>query len=71
MPVSPGKMLRYAAIGTEFVSPIVVGPVVGHYLDLYFGTDPKLTVLMLLLGVIAGGFNLVRETRNFERDLKQ
>jgi F0F1-type ATP synthase assembly protein I len=65
------KMAKYSAIGAEFVSPIIVGPVVGHILDQRFGTDPKLTLLMFFLGVLTGGYNLVREVRNFQRDLKQ
>ena len=70
MALSAAKMLKYTAIGTEFVSPIVVGPVVGHYLDLYFKTDPWLTLVMFLMGVIAGFYNLVREVKNFEKDLQ-
>lgn len=70
MELSSAKMLRYAAIGTEFVTPIIAGPVVGHYMDQYFRTDPWLTFAMFMLGVIAGFYNLIREVRNFEKDLK-
>jgi ATP synthase protein I len=71
MTLSRGKMLRYAAIGSEFFSPIIVGPIVGHYLDLYFRTDPWLTFVMFLLGVMAGFYNLIREVRRFQKELSE
>jgi ATP synthase protein I len=64
------KAAKYSAIGTEFVSPIIVGPIIGHYLDLRYGTDPKLTLLFFFLGLLAGGYNLVREVRNFQKESK-
>ncbi len=71
MALSVAKMMKYSAIGSEVVSPLIAGPLLGHYIDLYFGTDPKFTLVMLLLGLFAGGYNLVREVRNFQRDLKE
>jgi len=71
MALSPVKMLKYSAIGGEFVGPVIAGPLVGHYLDLHFGTDPKLTVLMFFLGAAAGVYNLVREVKNFQRELDE
>jgi ATP synthase protein I len=65
------KMVKYSAIGTEFVSPIIVGPIVGHYIDLHFGTDPMFTLVMFLLGLFAGGYNLFREVKNLQRDMKE
>ncbi len=70
MALSPAKMLRYAAIGIGFSSPIIGGILVGHYLDQYFRTDPLLTFVMFLLGVFAGFYNLIREVKNFQKDLK-
>ena len=74
MALSVAKMLKYSAIGSEVVSPLIVGPVVGHYIDQHFGTDPKFTLVMFLLGLLAGGYNLVRllrEVKNLQRDLKE
>jgi ATP synthase protein I len=65
------KAAKYSAIGTEFVSPIIVGPVIGHYLDLHYKTDPMFTLVCFFLGLFAGGYNLVREVRNFQRDSRQ
>ena len=71
MALSVAKMLKYSAIGSEVVSPLIVGPVAGHYIDQHFGTDPKFTLVMFLLGLLAGGYNLVREVKNLQRDLKE
>jgi F0F1-type ATP synthase assembly protein I len=68
MTPSTGKMIRYGAAGLEFSSPIVVGAIFGHYLDLYFKTDPYLTLVMFLLGVFAGFYRLVTILRDFQKD---
>jgi ATP synthase protein I len=66
--MTPGKMLRWASVGVEFSSPIVGGAIVGHYLDLYFKTDPWLTLIMFLLGVLAGFIRLIRSLAEFQRE---
>jgi F0F1-type ATP synthase assembly protein I len=68
MPLSPAKMARYAAVGLEFSSPIIAGAIIGHYLDLYFKTDPYLTLVMFLLGVFAGFYRLVIILRDIEKE---
>jgi F0F1-type ATP synthase assembly protein I len=59
MALDTGKMMRYSAVGLEFSSPIVAGAIIGHYLDLYFKTDPWLTLGLFLLGVFAGFYRLI------------
>lgn len=71
MPLSPARMARYAAVGFEFSYPMIAGALIGHYADRYFGIDPWLTLVMFLLGVFAGFYNLIRELSNFRRDLEQ
>jgi F0F1-type ATP synthase assembly protein I len=63
-------MVRYAAIGWEFAGPIVAGAIIGHYLDLYFKTDPWMTLVMFLLGLFAGFYRLIQELSSFMRDEK-
>ena len=53
--------MRFAAIGFEFAWPMIAGAILGHYLDLYFHTDPWLTLVMFLLGVFAGFWRLIQE----------
>jgi len=70
MPLSPGKMARYAAVGSELFTPIIAGALVGHYLDEHFRTEPWLTLVMFLLGVAASFYNLVRVVARFQKDMK-
>jgi F0F1-type ATP synthase assembly protein I len=71
MALSPGRMMRFAAIGFEFAWPMIAGAIVGHYLDLYFRTEPWLTLVMFLLGVFAGFFRLVQELALFQRENRE
>jgi F0F1-type ATP synthase assembly protein I len=59
MPLSTGKMLRYASLGAEITSPPIAGAVGGYYLDEYFATYPKLTLALLLAGVVLGFYRLI------------
>lgn len=68
MAISPTKLARYGAVGFEFSSPMLAGAIVGHYLDLYFKTDPYLTLVMFLLGVFAGFYRLVTILRDFQKE---
>ena len=68
MALSAGRMARFAAIGFEFAWPMVLCAVVGHYLDIYFHTDPWLTLVMFLLGVFGGFYRLVKELTLFQRE---
>ena len=68
MALNPAKMARYGAAGLEFSSPMLAGAIIGHYLDLYFKTDPYLTLVMFLLGVFAGFYRLVIILRDFQKE---
>jgi len=68
MAFDSGKMVRYGAIGIEFSSPIVAGAIMGHYLDLYFKTDPWLTLIMFLMGVAAGFYKLITALGEFQKE---
>jgi len=71
MALTAGRMARFASIGFEFAWPMVAGAIVGHYLDLYFHTDPWLTLVMFLLGVFGGFYRLVRELTEFQRENRE
>ncbi len=68
MALSPVKLAKYGAVGMEFSSPIVAGAIVGHYLDLYFKTDPYITLVMCLMGVFAGFYRLITLLREFQKE---
>ncbi|HEY2484891.1 MAG TPA: AtpZ/AtpI family protein [Candidatus Binataceae bacterium] len=69
MAIENGKYARFAAIGAEFSSPIIAGALVGHYLDLYFRTDPWLTLSLFLAGLFAGFYRLIRELQAAQKML--
>lgn len=68
-----GKQLKvYAqlgAVGIEVAISTVVGLLAGQWLDGKLGTEPILTILGLLLGVIAGFRSLIRVARKSTREL--
>ncbi|MCL5044636.1 MAG: AtpZ/AtpI family protein [Deltaproteobacteria bacterium] len=59
---------RYGSLGVELVSPPVAGALLGHYLDLYFGTEPWLTLVMLVTGVIAAIYRMVQVLNAMSRE---
>jgi F0F1-type ATP synthase assembly protein I len=58
--LSPARMIRYGAVALDIAFAPVGGAIVGHLLDLYFHTDPYLTLVMFLLGVGGGFYRLIR-----------
>jgi F0F1-type ATP synthase assembly protein I len=70
MAMSSTQMVRFASIGAEFVSPILAGCIIGHYLDLYFHTDPWITLFLFLTGLGLGFYRLIRELQIAQRMLK-
>jgi len=61
------RMVRYAAIGLEFFSPIIGGALAGYYLDRHFHTTPIIGLTGILGGTAAGLYRLIVEMRNFMR----
>ena len=60
---SDGKGLAFK-IGTELVVAVIVGGVIGYFLDSWLGTKPWLLILFMLLGNAAGLWNIFRLTNN-------
>ena len=50
----------YGAVGFQLALSVVIGLLSGNCLDQKFGTEPYLGVLGLLLGSVAGFWNLLR-----------
>ncbi len=53
-------LLRYSSLGLEMGAAIVIGLLIGLWLDRRFGTSPWLTIVFLLLGIAAGFKNLFK-----------
>ena len=62
-PAYMNALSRAGTIGLHMVSGIAVGAVIGFFLDKWLGTDPWLTVLFLVAGIIAGFKNVYVDTK--------
>jgi len=49
-----GKVIAYSSIGTQVGLTVGLGIIAGVYLDRWLGTEPWLTILGLVVGVISG-----------------
>jgi ATP synthase protein I len=49
-----------ASCGVEFVSAVIVGILIGAWIDKYFDTLPLFLILFFLLGCISGYFNVLK-----------
>jgi ATP synthase protein I len=53
-------LARGMRIGTEFISAVLVGALIGYLIDLGLGTSPWGLLIMLMLGFAAGILNVIR-----------
>ena len=53
-------------ISTEMVAAVVVGTIIGYFLDNLFGTKPWLILIFFFVGVIAGILNVVRSAKDMQ-----
>ena len=65
MPPLPDKKKwpAYASVGLMFPSSIIVGFVIGYFLDKWLKTDPYLTIIFIIYGILAGFVNLFAVSR--------
>ncbi|HUU05450.1 MAG TPA: AtpZ/AtpI family protein [Patescibacteria group bacterium] len=57
------KWADYSSVGLMFPVSIVVGFTIGYFLDKWLKTDPYLTIIFIIYGILAGFFNLFSVTR--------
>ena len=48
------KWIQFSAMGLELGLSVIVGLLIGNFLDGQFGTEPWLLLLFLIFGLIAG-----------------
>ena len=53
---------------TELMAALIVGGAIGWGLDRVLGTGPFLFIVMFMVGVAAGFFNVVRSAQRMNRD---
>lgn len=56
------------SIGFALAGPIIVGALVGYWLDSRFGTNPTWTIVLVLLGTVAGLVQLIRIANRLTRE---
>ena len=56
----PRSPLAYVGLGFEIMIPIVIGLLLGYWLDRRWGTGPWLLLTGMLLGIGAGFYNFFR-----------
>ena len=54
-------------LGTELVSAVAVGTIIGFILDGWFDTKPWLIILFFFLGSIAGISNVIRVAKKMQK----
>jgi len=55
-------------ISTEFVAAVFVAIFIGWYIDKWLGTKPIFLIILLLVGIVAGIFNVVRSAKMINKD---
>mgnify|MGYP006169120223 FL=1 len=54
-------------LGTELVSAVLVGTIIGFILDTWFDTKPWLIILFFFLGSIAGILNVIKAANRMQK----
>ena len=54
-------------LGTELVSAVAVGTIIGFILDSWFDTKPWLIILFFFLGSIAGILNVIKAAKKMQQ----
>lgn len=65
------KYMQYSTVGLELGLPIVIGILIGHWMDQKFGTGPWLTLFFLMCGIFAGFSFLYRMSKRYMRESKK
>lgn len=61
-------MTRFSTVGIEMGLSVVIGLLMGIYLDRYLKTEPWMTIIFLLFGVAAAFRVMVRVARESSRE---
>ena len=54
-------------LGTELVSAVLVGTIIGFILDSWFDTKPWLILLFFFLGSVAGIMNIIKVATRMQK----
>jgi len=62
------KLAELSSLGLMLPSSIIVGLVIGYFLDRWLGTAPWLLLIFTVLGVVSGLLSLFRALKKYDRD---
>jgi ATP synthase protein I len=51
-------------VGLEVVSGVLVGTVLGYFVDFFLGSSPFWLIIFIVLGAIAGFRNMIKSARS-------
>ncbi|MDJ0836150.1 MAG: AtpZ/AtpI family protein [Acidobacteriota bacterium] len=60
-------LLRLAGLGPQMVGSLLIGGLIGWYLDDWLGTAPWLLIIFIILGLTAGFLEIFRALVSIER----
>ena len=55
-------------LGTELISAVAVGTIIGFILDSWFDTKPWLIIIFFFLGAAAGMLNVIRTANRMQKE---
>ncbi len=55
-------------LGTELVSAVAIGTIIGFILDNWFDTKPWLIIIFFFLGTAAGILNVIRTANRMQKE---
>ncbi|MBF0280844.1 MAG: AtpZ/AtpI family protein [SAR324 cluster bacterium] len=62
------KWIQFSAMGLELGLSVIVGLLVGEFLDKQFGTEPWLLLLFLIFGLAAGFRSVYRLLKRLQKN---
>lgn len=63
--------VRHSGVGLELAGAVAGFALVGYWIDRHYGTGPWGLVVGLVLGIVGGLYNFVREALQATREAKQ
>lgn len=69
---SRARWARLYSTGIEFGSAVIGATLLGVWIDHYYGTGPKATLILGLVGLVGGMYNFVRSSiRQFREQSRE
>ncbi|MCH8077937.1 MAG: AtpZ/AtpI family protein [SAR324 cluster bacterium] len=65
------RLLQFSTIGLEMGLSVVLGLLIGNYLDRWLNTAPWMLVLFLMLGFAAGFRRLFSLARQYQKEISK